>query len=344
MTSIRLKYVNEYVDRWGKVRRYFRRGGRNVGPLPGEPGSEEFMAAYAAYLGGRTVKPSAPAPHADSLSKLATEYYLHPMFTQRKPNTRKLYRSALERVVSEHGHRSVALMTIEHAEKIIHKIGAETPAMANLTLSVMRRVMSLAVKRRLRETNPFEYVEGYEGGEHHTWTDAELRQYERKWPLGTRQRLAYALALFTDQRVGDIAKMRRSDVAGGSIHVVQEKNGAELWVPIHPELERAMAAGPNKGLTLVGDKNGRPITGKALSDFLSDAIDGAGLPERCVAHGLRKALQRILAEHGATAKEMQAMSGHKTLKETQRYTKAADQRRLALAAIARLPSRIGEAS
>jgi integrase len=55
-----------------------------------------------------------------------------------------------------------------------------------------------------------------------------------------------------------------------------------------------------------------------------------------VPHGLRKANQRLLAEQGATDKEMQAMSGHTTAKQTSRYTKAADQKRLARAAITKL--------
>jgi hypothetical protein len=50
MAKLKLKYVNEYIDRTGKLRRYFRKGGRQLGTLPGEVGSDEFMAAYAAYL------------------------------------------------------------------------------------------------------------------------------------------------------------------------------------------------------------------------------------------------------------------------------------------------------
>ena len=39
MAKIDLDFVNEYRDRHGKTRRYFRRGGKNVGPLPGDVGS-----------------------------------------------------------------------------------------------------------------------------------------------------------------------------------------------------------------------------------------------------------------------------------------------------------------
>jgi integrase len=63
------------------------------------------------------------------------------------------------------------------------------------------------------------------------------------------------------------------------------------------------------------------------------------LPRECVTHGLRKAGARRLAEHGATAKEIAAVTGHRTLKEVARYTAAADQLRLARAAIGRLQER-----
>jgi len=42
---------------------------------------------------------------------------------------------------------------------------------------------------------------------------------------------------------------------------------------------------------------------------------------------------RILAEQGATSKEIQGISDHKTLREIERYTKAADQRILARSAM-----------
>jgi integrase len=336
VVSLRLKYVNEYVDRTGALRRYFRKGGRNFGSLPGAVGSDEFMAAYAAYLGEQPAAAKRAPQHADSLAKLITDYLGDTIYTKRSDTTRKLYRGILDKISAEHGHRSVKLMTSEHAEKIVQRIGADRPAMANLVCAVMRRVMQLAIKKKLRNDNPFAGVEAYEIGEHHTWTDGELQIFETKWPLGTRQRLAYALLLFTGQRVGDVAKMRRSDVSDGLIHVLQQKTGTELYVPIHPELERAMHAWPAKGLTLIGDEAGRPIKGPALSELIRVAVAQAGLPPRCVPHGLRKANQRLLAENSATGKEMASVSGHKSTRETDRYTKAADQKRLAREAMRKL--------
>jgi hypothetical protein len=45
---------------------------------------------------------------------------------------------------------------------------------------------------------------------------------------------------------------------------------------------------------------------------------------------------RRLAEADATSKQIAGVSGHKTLKEIERYTKAADQKKLARAAMQKL--------
>lgn len=342
VANLKLKYVNEYRDRTGKLRRYFRKG-LIRGALPGEIGSSEFMTSYQAFLAEKPELAKRPL-HQDSLAKLIIDFYGSRLFTDRKPSTRQLYRYALDPVSKEHGHRSASAMTAENAEKIINTIGAKRPGMGNLTRAVMRRVMQFAIKQRARKDNPMLGIEPFEVGEHHTWNDAELKMFEDKWRIGTRQRLAYALLLYTGQRVGDVAKMNRADVSDGLIHVIQQKTGAELWLPIHPDLQRAMKACPAKGLMLIGDSVGRPIKRAALSLLMRTAIRESGLPSRCVSHGLRKAAMRRLAESDATANQIAAISGHKTLKEVERYTKAADQKKMARAAMDKVPNRKGKSA
>lgn len=46
MAVVRIPYVNTYKDRYGTVRRYFRKRGCKPVALPGVPGSAEFMDAY----------------------------------------------------------------------------------------------------------------------------------------------------------------------------------------------------------------------------------------------------------------------------------------------------------
>ena len=66
---------------------------------------------------------------------------------------------------------------------------------------------------------------------------------------------------------------------------------------------------------------------------MADAIEAAGLPARCVLHGLRKAAARRLAEAGCSPHQIMAITGHKSLDEVQRYCDAARQVGLARDAI-----------
>ena len=209
--------------------------------------------------------------------------------------------------------------------------------MANLTRAVLKKLFGHAIRNGIRTDNPVQEIDRYKGGEHRTWTESELATFEARWPLGTRERLAYALLLHTSQRVGDVAKMRRSDISGGTIAVKQEKTGTALTIPIAPELDAALRAGPTSGFYLIGaESNGRPLSTAAVSNIVSRAARVAGLPPDCVTHGLRKAQITRLAESGASAKEIVSVSGHKTLREIERYTAAADQKGLSRAAMARL--------
>jgi integrase len=327
MAKLKLKYVNEYVDRTGKLRRYFRHGNKR-GPLPGDVGSDEFMAAYQAYLSEERPAPISVKAEG-SFGRLITDYYGSRAFLNLKPSSRQIYRYVLEPLAKAHGHRAVALLTHKAAGKIIQDIGETKPGMANLTKSVLQKLMKYAVKEKWRGDNPIIGIETFKRGTHHTWTEGELQTFEKRWPVGTRERLAYALLLHTGQRVGDVARMNRADIVGGELHVIQQKTGAELYLPVVLELEQALKAYPAKGLTLIGNEDGKPLTRAALSHLMREAIKEAGLPAKCVSHGLRKAALRRLAEKGKTGKQIAAVSGHKTLREIERYTDAADQRQLA---------------
>ena len=130
---------------------------------------------------------------------------------------------------------------------MVEEIGAAKPAMANITRAVLRLLMQYAVETELRLDNPVTGLKAYRTGTRHTWTDDELSQFERRWPLGTRERLAFALALYTGQRSGDIVKMRRSDLSDGLIRVVQQKTGAELPSPCIPRSWLRSRPRPLKG-------------------------------------------------------------------------------------------------
>jgi integrase len=77
---------------------------------------------------------------------------------------------------------------------------------------------------------------------------------------------------------------------------------------------------------------------RSISALVVRAAQAAGLPRDCKTHGLRKAALTRLADLGSSTHEIAAVSGHKSLREIERYTATANQLRLARSAMARLPS------
>jgi integrase len=336
MTTIRLRYVDRFVDRHGHLRHYFRRpGGRRI-PLPGSPGSDEFISAYRAALEGTSHRPGRQSRAVvGTFNRLALDYFASPDFLRLGPRTRYAYRRVIERFLGEHGHRQVAEMRREDVKKIM-ALKARTPGSANDLLKKIRTLINFAIEAGWRSDDPTLRIKTFPEHEFHTWTEDEIARYEAFWPIGSRERTAFALHLYTGQRRADVARMAWTDVAGDAIHVVQQKTGVRLTIPLHPNLSAALRAWQRKHVVILTTAFNRPFSYAGYGNMMAEAIAAAGLSERCVLHGLRKAAARRLAEAGCTEKEISAVTGHTTLKEVARYTRAADQKRLAAEAVAKL--------
>ena len=97
-------------------------------------------------------------------------------------------------------------------------------------------------------------------------------------------------------------------------------------------------ATPSKGLTYLETSFGKPFTRKGFGTQFKRWCVSAGLPH-CSAHGLRKAGATVAAERGATPYQLMAIYGWKSLSQALGYTKAAEQKRLAAAAMHLLAER-----
>lgn len=358
MTDLKLQHVEAWKCRHGHQRYYFRRGKGKRYPLPGIPGSAEFMAAYAAAIKASGAEPRGVNHHPRSFHALIALYLKSPNFLRMAPESQYSTRNVMERFAEQHGDGVVPEMTREHVDLIIGAKAA-TPAAANNCLKRLRTLINYAISLGWRQTDPTRGVQKFQEGEFHTWTESELEQFEARWPIGTRARMAYALALYTGQRRADVARMAWADIADGRVRVTQAKTKTKLLIPIHAELKAALKAWPQSPLNIVTNSYGRPYTVESFGNLMAQAIGGAGLPTRCVFHGLRKAAARRLAEAGATAHQIAAITGHKSLEEVERYTRAAEQSRMATDAMAKLrvgankktqnktmgrPARVGRAS
>lgn len=169
------------------------------------------------------------------------------------------------------------------------------------------------------------------------WAEDHIAAFCARWPVGSRERLALDLLLFTGQRRGDVIRLGRQHVQGGRIRLRQGKTGAALTLPIHPDLAASLAAIEHDHLTFLVTRDGAPFaSGNAFFNWFKWATAKASLPANLSPHGLRKAAARRLAEAGCTPHEIAAVTGHATLAEVERYTRSADQARMAEAAMARI--------
>jgi len=322
------KYCQPWVDRKsGRPYCYFRRRGYPRVRLSGLPWSPTFMAAYEAAMSG---------PRTAIVAAVIAEYKdSREFFGSKSAGTQRMRRGILDRFGAAYGDRPFALLPPEWIEALLD---SKPPHAARSWRTTLRSLCQFGVKRRYLRADPTANIKlrAIKGDGFHTWTEDEIAQFEAHHPIGTKPRLALALLLYTAQRRSDVVKMGRQHIRDGWLHVKQEKTDKPLAIPVHPELRAVLDATPSEHLTFLVTATGKPYGPNHFSETFREWCDAAGLPKRCTAHGLRKAACRRFAEAECSGPEIMSISGHATLKELVRYTKAADQAKMARNAMAKV--------
>ena len=123
---MRLRYVNQFRDRHGKVRYYFRRAGFKNVPLPGLPGSAEFMDAYQAALvvAEPTAQKGLRHNKPGSFAALSLSYLNSAAFKAKRPETQRSERGIIDHLVAMHGDKLQAGLRQElHLHGLRHTMG-----------------------------------------------------------------------------------------------------------------------------------------------------------------------------------------------------------------------------
>jgi integrase len=330
------RYVHAYNDRHGALRTYFRRGADKVA-LPRPPLSDDWWQAYRAFLAGDLAKAEetrqvgAERTLPGTVSALVVAYLTSADYAALAPVTKANRRNILDRWREQWGDRRLKDLQARHVVGWLDE-RRDTPAAAQNFLKALKPAARHGVAIGLLQTDPTASVKAPRAkktGGFHPWSDEEVGTYRAHHALGTNARLALELLIGTAQRRSDVVRMGRQHLRGDVIQVRQGKTGATLVVPIGPSLAAALAAVPADHLTFLVTGQGKPYSAAGFGNQFREWVDQSGLPKACAAHGLRKAACRQLAEAGCTAHEIQAISGHVTLAEVQRYCAAADQAVLA---------------
>jgi integrase len=332
------KHCSWAYDRHGKRRVRFRKSGFTT-YLTGLPYSDDFNAQYWAALEGVKKKfdnIGATRTKPGSFNELCVSYYRSPDFLNLKDITKADYRGIIENFRKQHGDKPVAKLQRAHIKDII-AAKANTPTAANALLKVLRLLLSHAVDRDMIAASPVTGIKGYKirSDGFPPWSEDEIAQFEARHPVGTKARLAMGLLLYTAQRRADVVTMGWQRVVGDTIKVKQRKTGTALAIPIHPELKTILAAIERRELLFLTTERGTPFSAHGFGNWFKQQCRLAGLPQRS-AHGLRKSAATRLANAGCSSDQIMAVTGHRTLAEVARYTRAADQERLARQAMQRM--------
>lgn len=297
-----------------------------------------------AEAAGRRIGESLTAP--GSINDLLVRYYQIAFAGERlAPSTKVIYRAMLDRFREEHGRRPVKGMSPYHMEVILARM-ADRPAAANNLRKRLIPVFKLAVKLKWLAVNPAELADPiqYHAKGHHTWTEAEIARFYEVHKPGTTAHTAMVLMLWTGAARVDVVKLGWFSIkptpAGERLQYTRQKTGRMkssvlISLPIAPELRAVLDRLPKEAGTFLQTRDGRQRSAKSLTGDMRAWCDVAGLPD-CNNHGLRKAIARRMANAGANAFMIGAVTGHKTLSEVQRYTEAHDRDQLAERGIALL--------
>ena len=347
------KHCGFNTDRHGKRRVRFRRRGVSV-YLTGTPWSEDFMRQYAAALDGVTAQThniGAGRTVPGTVNALVAGYLESELFKSGAAETRRTRRNILENFREAHGDKPVfrlagngervMLLTRQTMQRIVNEKAA-TPSGQRNFLFTLRAMFQWAFKEGRVPDDPTLGVtrEKIKTTGYKTWSEAQIARFEICHPIGSKARLAFALLLYTGQRRGDVVRMGPQDIHDGLLTIDQGKTEggeqAHLEIPVHPKLREIIDATPTVGVrTFLVTHFGKPYTAPGFGNWFRELCDAADCPG-VSAHGLRKAAARRLAEIGCSANQIAAITGHASISEVQRYTKAADRKHLAREAMNKL--------
>lgn len=325
MPRPRPPHLHRETNRHGNAAWYVREGKGPRIRIKGEYGTPEFDAAYRAAINGELPQPAGKAVKG-SLEWLWMLYRQTGAWTDLSMATRRQRENIMRGVLKTGGNQPLSKIT---GAAIKQGIDRRKPFAARHFVDTMRGMFKWAVAAEHVGADPTagKAVAKPKTKGFPVWTEDELEQFERRWPIGTRERVMFGVYCFTGLRRGDAAKLGRQHIRDGVIAIDTEKTGTRVTIPVLPELAEIIAAGPIGELSIIASKRGQPIRKEVLGNLFKVACRAAGINKS--AHGIRKAAATRAANNGATVATLEAIFGWEGGQMASLYTRAADRRALA---------------
>jgi integrase len=194
-----------------------------------------------------------------------------------------------------------------------------------LFVASARVLFNFAIERGLLDQSPALGIKGVKGGSWKPWPHDKLMEF-----INGEQdcfTLAAALGFYTAQRLSDILSLEWSAIDETHINFTQRKTGTTLRIPIHPDL---LLPQRSEGSVIL--YKGKPINRTTFSAYFKRKVEKQ-FGESWPFHGIRKTAAQTMAQNGASVHDICSITGHKSLSEVARYTRDAEQVKIADRAI-----------
>lgn len=325
----KLRYV-KFVRSKGKLYAYFNTGQKASGKviwakLP-PPSSVGFHDSYAVMLGHRQRKLEV----VQTVAVVADDYEASQDFRSLAMGSQKFYTTTLKRIREQLGKFPVDAVERRHVREVVDNRIAGNGS-RNAFLGVLGALYAYARRRDLTLREPTKDIKPFPIGSHEPWPDEVLEAGLKA--EHDRTRLAIHLLYFTGQRIGDVVRLKWTDIRDGILYLTQQKTGKALAITLHSSLKAELERTERRGATIISTYEGKAMTDQVIRRELKAFAATFGL--ELVPHGLRKNAVNALLQAGCTVPETAAITGQ-SYNVVEYYAKRVSQITLAKSAMRKL--------
>ncbi len=306
---------------------YVRKGGRYIGRVKGEPGSEEFDRSYWEIMSGKK------AASKFSVGNLIATYRDSDRWRELAHRTRQDYEKVLCYLQEKAGTRDVRNLRrkdfVDARDANQHRT-----RFANYIPTVASVLFEHAIEIGWCDDNPAKGIRKLKTPKHkkqeHTpppdWT-VDLWRLEAE----PQARLIFELGVGTMQRPGDWVDFNWGDYDGQNLALRQNKTDKPLLLPCTPQLKQALdrarselGAAPHPSRPILTKSNGNRMDYRTLARITRNERKRLGTLNHDN-HSLRYRGVMELAWAGCDDDEIMSYSGHATKEMVRKYAGEARQ-------------------
>ncbi len=288
----------------GSVAVYFYHRATGL-PLPGEKGSAEFLAAYAAAEQSMTRVSGTIAEWIRKFEETAFEDF--------KESTKVEYRRKLKIIDHKWGRLPIGLTQAKGFRRDVLEwrdtIAKRGRREADNLVGALARVLVHAKSYGEININPLADIERLYSVDRSDmiWLPEHVAAFTKAAPVEMCQ--ALVLAMHTGQRQGDLLRLPWAAYDGLRIKLTQSKTGQPVSVRCTSALKRMLDGMPRRGPLILTTKTGRAWKKRHFADQWQAASEAAGISDLHF-HDIRGTAVTMLAEAGCSVPEIAAVTGH----------------------------------